>query len=110
MSDESTFQVIELKIKGFICTTAHPLGCQRIVDQQIAFVADRVPAFSQYRRALVLGASAGYGLASRLVLAVAGQASTIGVFLEREPKGKREVLKSTAKRKITKSIKKEIKN
>ena len=74
--------IIQPKIKGFLCTTAHPEGCREDVRRQIAHVKSR-PSFNGPGRVLIIGASGGYGLASRISLAFGGRASTIGVFFER---------------------------
>ena len=81
--------IIEPKIKGFLCTTAHPLGCARDVANQIAYVKKRGLLKSGPSRVLVIGASGGYGLASRISAAFGFQASTIGVFYERPALNKR---------------------
>jgi enoyl-[acyl-carrier protein] reductase/trans-2-enoyl-CoA reductase (NAD+) len=75
--------IIKPKIRGFICTTAHPAGCAAHVAEQIAYVRSKGPIADVPRRVLVIGASTGYGLASRIVPAFAGGASTIGVFYEK---------------------------
>jgi enoyl-[acyl-carrier protein] reductase/trans-2-enoyl-CoA reductase (NAD+) len=76
--------IITPKIRGFICTTAHPDGCAAHVQQQIDYVQSKAPLSSAPKRVLVIGASTGYGLASRIVTAFGGGASTIGVFFEKE--------------------------
>jgi enoyl-[acyl-carrier protein] reductase/trans-2-enoyl-CoA reductase (NAD+) len=75
--------VIKPKIRGFICTTAHPEGCAAHVREQIEYVRSRGPLQDVPKRVLVIGASTGYGLASRIVPAFAGGASTIGLFFEK---------------------------
>ncbi|MGH6956263.1 MAG: enoyl-ACP reductase FabV [Caulobacteraceae bacterium] len=77
--------IIEPRIRGFICTTAHPAGCARNVRDQVAYVSAQGPIENCPRRVAVLGCSNGYGLASRIVATFAGGAETIGVSLEREP-------------------------
>lgn len=80
---------IQPKIRGFICTTAHPQGCMQHVNEQIQYVS-QFPALAHApKKVLVIGASTGYGLASRIVAAFSGQAKTIGVFFEKEADGKR---------------------
>lgn len=74
--------IIQPKYRGFICTTAHPVGCAQNVQQQIAYCQDQ-PKISGLKKVLVIGSSSGYGLASRIVAAFAAQAQTIGVFNER---------------------------
>jgi len=76
---------ISPKIRGFICTTAHPSGCAAHVQQQIDYVKSKPPVANAPRRVLVIGSSTGYGLASRIVTAFGGKAATIGVFFEKEP-------------------------
>lgn len=75
--------IIKPKIRGFICTTAHPAGCAAHVAEQIAFVQRHGPLAEMPKRVLVIGASTGYGLASRIVPAFAGHAATLGVFYEK---------------------------
>ena len=74
--------IIEPRIRGFICMTAHPGGCAAHVAEQIDYVRRR-PAVDGLRRVLVIGASTGYGLASRIVAAFGSGADTVGVFFER---------------------------
>lgn len=74
--------IIEPRIRGFICMTAHPGGCAAHVAEQIDYVRSR-PTVAGPRRVLVIGASTGYGLASRITAAFAGNAATVGVFFER---------------------------
>ncbi len=76
--------IISPKIRGFICTTAHPEGCAAHVQQQIDYVKSKPRLENAPKRVLVLGSSTGYGLASRIVPSFGGGASTIGVFFERE--------------------------
>ena len=75
--------IIKPKIRGFICTTAHPEGCAAHVRQQIDYVRSKGPIEGAPKRVLVIGSSTGYGLASRIVPAFAGGAATIGVFFEK---------------------------
>jgi len=75
--------IIKPKIRGFICTTAHPEGCAAHVEEQIAYVRGKGAIAGAPKRVLVIGSSTGYGLASRIVPAFAGGAATIGVFFER---------------------------
>jgi len=77
--------IIEPRVRGFICTTAHPVGCAQNVREQIAYVRAKGPIEECPKRVAVLGCSTGYGLASRIVATFAGGADTIGVSLEREP-------------------------
>lgn len=75
--------VIKPKIRGFICTTTHPVGCEQNVRSQIASVRADGPIANSPKRVLVIGASSGYGMASRITAAFGGGASTIGVFFEK---------------------------
>ncbi len=75
--------IIKPKIRGFICTTAHPAGCAAHVEEQIAYVRGKGAIAGLPQRVLVIGASTGYGLASRIVPAFAGGAATLGVFFEK---------------------------
>lgn len=81
--------IIQPKIRGFICTTAHPQGCAQHVNEQIQYVAQAGSIPNAPKKVLVIGASTGYGLASRIVAAFGGNAKTIGVFFEKEAEGKR---------------------
>lgn len=80
--------IVEPKVKGFICTTAHPVGCRENIKRQIEYVKalgeNHCP-----RKVLVIGASTGYGLASRIAAAFGGHADTLGVMFEKEASGKR---------------------
>jgi len=75
--------IIKPRIRGFICTTAHPAGCAAHVNEQVEYVRKQGSIAGLPKRILVIGASTGYGLASRIVPAFAGGASTIGVFFEK---------------------------
>jgi enoyl-[acyl-carrier protein] reductase/trans-2-enoyl-CoA reductase (NAD+) len=77
--------IIEPKIRGFICTTAHPVGCATNVQRQIDHVVVKGEIPSARRRVLVLGCSTGYGLASRIVTTFGSGADTIGVSFEKPP-------------------------
>jgi enoyl-[acyl-carrier protein] reductase/trans-2-enoyl-CoA reductase (NAD+) len=77
--------IIEPKIRGFICTTAHPTGCATNVQRQIDHVTIKGAIPSDRKRVLVLGCSTGYGLASRIVTTFGSDADTVGVSFEREP-------------------------
>lgn len=76
--------IITPKIRGFICTTAHPDGCAAHVQQQIDYVKSKPQLENAPKRVLVVGASTGYGLASRIVPAFGAGAATVGVFFEKE--------------------------
>jgi len=77
--------IIEPRVRGFICTTAHPAGCARNVADQIAYVQSQGVLADCPKRVAVLGCSTGYGLATRIAATFAGGADTIGVSFEREP-------------------------
>jgi enoyl-[acyl-carrier protein] reductase / trans-2-enoyl-CoA reductase (NAD+) len=75
--------IVAPKIRGFICTTAHPDGCARHVAEQIAVVRNRGPVPNGPKKVLIIGSSTGYGLASRIAAAFGSGAATIGVFFEK---------------------------
>ena len=75
--------IIAPKIRGFICTTAHPEGCAKHVAEQIAVVKSGGLIENGPKRVLVIGSSTGYGLSSRIAAAFGANAATIGVFFER---------------------------
>ncbi|WP_290614085.1 enoyl-ACP reductase FabV [Arsukibacterium sp. UBA3155] len=77
--------VIQPKIRGFICTNAHPVGCAENVRQQISYVKQQGPVTNGPKNVLVIGASTGYGLASRITAAFGSGASTLGIFFEKAP-------------------------
>ena len=81
--------VIQPKVRGFICTNAHPVGCAANVQQQIDYVLAQGPIANGPRRVLVIGSSTGYGLASRITAAFGCGADTLGVFFEKEPSERR---------------------
>lgn len=76
--------IVKPKVKGFICTTAHPNGCRKHVAEQIEYVK-KMGTFQGPKRVLVIGASTGFGLASRIAAAFGSGASTIGVSYEKLP-------------------------
>lgn len=76
--------VIKPKIRGFICTNAHPAGCAESVSRQIEYVKQQEFAKDGPKNVLVIGASTGYGLASRIVSAFGHGAKTLGIFFEKE--------------------------
>jgi len=76
--------VIKPKIRGFICTNAHPVGCAEHVQEQINYVKQQGALKNAPKNVLVIGASTGYGLASRITAAFGGGAKTLGVFFEKE--------------------------
>lgn len=81
--------IIKPRIRGFLCTTAHPTGCANDVDHQIAHVESQGQHDTGPKRVLIIGASGGYGLASRISAAFGYGASTVGVFFERPAAGNR---------------------
>lgn len=76
--------IIEPRMRGFICLTAHPKGCEQNVKNQIEYVKSN-GKIDGPKRVLVIGASTGFGLASRITAAFGSDAATIGVFFEKEP-------------------------
>jgi len=80
--------IIKPKTRGFICTTSHPEGCAQNVKEQIGYVKSK-GAINGPKKVLVIGASTGYGLASRISAAFGCGADTIGIFFERTSEGKR---------------------
>jgi len=76
--------IIEPRMRGFICLTAHPDGCAQNVKNQIAFVKSK-GKIDGSKKVLVIGASTGFGLASRITSAFGSGAGTIGVFFEKPP-------------------------
>ncbi|MBO9492576.1 trans-2-enoyl-CoA reductase family protein [Thalassotalea sp. G20_0] len=75
--------IIKPRIRGFICTTTHPVGCEANVKEQIAYTRSLGPVANGPKKVLVIGASSGYGLASRITAAFGSGAATIGVFFEK---------------------------
>ena len=79
--------IVKPRIKGFVCITSHPLGCMASVKQQAELAAlNKIRTDSSVKRALIIGASTGYGLSSRIVSAYSAGADTLGVYFERPPK------------------------
>jgi len=79
----STLAVVKPKVRGFVCVTAHPAGCAAHVREQIEYVKSQPPLAHGPKKVLILGASTGYGLSSRIVAAFGAKAATLGVFYER---------------------------
>jgi enoyl-[acyl-carrier protein] reductase/trans-2-enoyl-CoA reductase (NAD+) len=77
--------IVKPKIRGFICTNAHPTGCVASVQRQIDYVRSQGTLTNAPKNVLVLGCSTGYGLASRIVATFAGGANTLGVCFEKPP-------------------------
>jgi enoyl-[acyl-carrier protein] reductase/trans-2-enoyl-CoA reductase (NAD+) len=83
-------QIIKRRSRGFICVNAHPEGCRRNVERWIAGVKGKMPGGQNApKNVLVVGASTGYGLASRIAAAWGYGAKTLGVFFERPPEGEK---------------------
>ncbi len=80
--------IVEPKVKGFICTTAHPVGCKENVKRQIDYIKSLGNNHSP-KKVLVIGSSTGYGLASRIAAAFGNGADTLGVMFDKEASGKR---------------------
>jgi len=81
-------QIIKRRSRGFICVNAHPDGCRRNVERWVAGVQGKMPAGQNVpKNVLIVGASTGYGLASRIAAAWGYGAKTLGVFFERLPEG-----------------------
>ncbi len=76
--------IIEPRMRGFICTTSHPKGCEQNVKNQIEYIKSKGP-INGAKKVLVIGASTGFGLASRITSAFGSDAGTIGVFFEKPP-------------------------
>lgn len=79
----SCLSIVKPKVRGFVCVTAHPAGCAAHVREQIAHVQAQPPLAHGPKKALIIGASTGYGLASRIAAAFGARAATLGVFFER---------------------------
>lgn len=80
--------IVQPKVRGFICTTAHPEGCRAIVKEQIDYVKAQ-PKTEGPKKVLVIGASMGYGLSSRIAAAYSCGAATLGVIFDRNGSEKR---------------------
>jgi enoyl-[acyl-carrier protein] reductase/trans-2-enoyl-CoA reductase (NAD+) len=76
--------IIKPRVRGFMCITTHPVGCEANVSQQIEYVKSQGEIANGPKRVLIIGASTGYGLASRISAAYGCGASTIGLFFEKE--------------------------
>ena len=74
--------IIEPRIRGFICLTSHPKGCEQNVINQIDYVKSK-GKINGPKKVLVIGASTGFGLASRITSAFGSDAATVGVFFEK---------------------------
>lgn len=78
--------VVEPKVRGFICTTAHPVGCDKAVKDQIDYVKAQ-GKLDGAKKVLVIGSSMGYGLASRIAAAFGCGAATLGVMFDKPASG-----------------------
>lgn len=76
--------IIEPRIRGFICLTTHPKGCEQNVVNQINYIKSK-GAINGGKKVLVIGASTGFGLASRITSAFGSGAATVGVYFEKPP-------------------------
>lgn len=81
--------IIKPRVRGFICTNAHPVGCAENVRRQIDYVKAQPAIEKGPKRVLVIGSSTGYGLASRISAAFGSGAQTLGIFFEKAPTEKR---------------------
>lgn len=86
ISEDKFIMIVKPKVRGFICTTAHPVGCEAEVRAQIDYVKSQ-PKFNGPKKVLVIGSSMGYGLASRIAAAYGGGAATLGVMFDRAGSG-----------------------
>lgn len=75
--------IIRPKVRGFVCVTSHPTGCAANVQEQIDYVKSQPAINNGPKNALIIGASTGYGLASRIATAFGCKANTLGIFFER---------------------------
>jgi len=75
--------IIRPKVRGFVCVTAHPTGCAAHVQEQIDYVKSQSPVENGPKNVLIVGASTGYGLSSRIAAAFGCGANTLGIFFER---------------------------
>ena len=75
--------IIKPKVRGFVCVTAHPTGCSAHIQQQIDYVKAKGPIKQGPKKVLVIGASTGFGLSSRITAAFGSGAATLGIFFER---------------------------
>ena len=76
--------IIKPRIRGFMCITTHPTGCEANVKQQIDYIKSQAPLGDGPKNVLVIGSSTGYGLASRITAAFGYGAKTLGIFFEKE--------------------------
>jgi enoyl-[acyl-carrier protein] reductase/trans-2-enoyl-CoA reductase (NAD+) len=76
--------IIKPRVRGFLCVTSHPAGCDANIKRQIDYVKSQGPIAGGPKRVLVIGASTGYGLSSRITAAFGCGADTLGIFFEKE--------------------------
>lgn len=81
--------IVKPRVRGFICTTAHPVGCAANVAEQVRYVQSRPKLEGGPRNVLVIGASGGYGLPSRISATFGANARTLGISLEKPPTEKK---------------------
>lgn len=101
--------IIKPKIRGFICTTTHPVGCEANVKEQIAYTKAQGPIKNAPKRVLVVGSSSGYGLSSRIAAAFGGNAATIGFSLKNQRQRRNQELPvSTMRLRLTNLLMKRV--
>ncbi|MFT4998940.1 MAG: enoyl-[acyl-carrier protein] reductase/trans-2-enoyl-CoA reductase (NAD+) [Chitinophagales bacterium] len=76
--------IIKPRVRGFMCITSHPVGCDENVKQQIEYVQSQGEIVGGPKKVLVIGSSTGYGLASRISAGFGSNAATLGLFFEKE--------------------------
>ena len=74
--------IIKPRVRGFMCVTSHPSGCEQNVLNQIDYIKSQAPILAP-KRVLVIGSSTGYGLSARITAAFGAGAATLGVFFEK---------------------------
>ena len=82
-------EIVKPRIRGFICTNAHPGGCYQNIQNQVDYIKSNTGTKQSNPNVLVVGASTGYGLASRIALTWAYGAKSLGIFYERPAAGRR---------------------
>ena len=82
-------QIVTPRIRGFICTSAHPAGCHQNIQNQVDYIKENTTGNGTGLNVLVVGASTGYGLASRIALTWTYAANSLGIFYERPASGRR---------------------
>ncbi|MGM0673573.1 MAG: enoyl-ACP reductase FabV [Spirochaetota bacterium] len=80
--------VIKPMIRNNICVNAHPEGSRLYVNKLAEYVRSQ-PGIRGPKNVLVIGSSAGYGLATRTVAALGAGANTLGVAFEKPATAKR---------------------